>query len=232
MTSFIHYYPKIEDIDIHPNDILEVIRETDRSEDNPIVLEVMQVYENLNDIARISGGYTVFDNIEVLRKEGMIKINDRSLSPHVKISGYMKNAEKIAVFICTAGSGFTEYSKRYNDEGEYLKGYIVDTFGSIVAEKASSYIQEKLEKEALDEGMHITNRYSPGYCNWAVDDQKKLFALLPDNKCDIFLSESCLMNPLKSVSGIIGIGKNVQKNSYACDICNSTCIYRRRPKGR
>ena len=226
--SFIHYYPEIGDIDVHPEDVLDIFHETDRSEDNPVVLEVMQVYENLRDIARICGGYTIFENIEILHKKGIIKINDRSISPHIKISGYMKNAEKIAIFICTAGSGFSEFSKQYNDEGEYLKGYIVDTFGSVVVEKAINYIQKQLETKVSDEGLRITNRYSPGYCNWAVDDQKEIFSLLPDNKCSISLSKSCLMNPIKSVSGIIGIGKNVKKNSYACDICNNlTCIYRK-----
>ena len=30
------------------------------------------------------------------------------------------------------------------------------------------------------------------------------------------------------VSGIIGIGRNVKKSSYSCDVCNNqTCIYRK-----
>ena len=43
----------------------------------------------------------------------------------------------------------------------------------------------------------------------------------------ITINESCLMQPIKSVSGIIGIGDEVRKRSYGCDICNSTsCAYR------
>ena len=104
----------------------------------------------------------------------------------------------------------------------------MDTMGSLVAEKSMDFIQSELEKQVLPEGMKITNRYSPGYCNWPVDDQKQLFSLLPANACDISLSASCLMVPIKSVSGIIGIGKNVRKSSYSCDICNNlTCIYRK-----
>lgn len=140
----------------------------------------------------------------------------------------MEGAEKIAVFICTAGQGFSDYSGKYNKEGEYLKGYIVDTMGSVVVEKSMDFIQSELEKQVQSEGMKITNRYSPGYCNWPVDDQKQLFSLVPAHTCEISLSASCLMVPIKSVSGIIGIGRNVRKSSYSCDICNNlTCIYRK-----
>lgn len=140
----------------------------------------------------------------------------------------MEEAEKIAVFICTAGQGFSDYSRKYNKEGEYLKGYIVDTMGSVVVEKSMDFIQSELEKQVQSEGMKITNRYSPGYCNWPVDDQKLLFSLVPAHTCEISLSASCLMVPIKSVSGIIGIGRNVRKSSYSCDICNNlTCIYRK-----
>ena len=134
----------------------------------------------------------------------------------------------MAVFVCTAGEGFSTCSDKYNKEGDYLKGFIVDAFGSLVAERAMDYIQKELEKEAGKCGMLITNRYSPGYCNWQVQDQKQLFSLLPGNPCNISLSESCLMLPIKSVSGIIGIGEKVRKREYSCDICNNiTCVYRK-----
>ena len=224
----VHYYPDIDEINIQPDDVFDMIHEADRSPDNPVVYEVMQVFEQLHDLAHICGGYTIFDDIEVVREEGVIKINGKDINPNTKVCGYMNNAEKIAIFICTAGPGFSEYSGKYNDEGDYLKGYIVDAFGSIVAEKAIDYIQGELEKQMNENGLFITNRYSPGYCSWDVADQKQTFSLLPENNCGISLSESCLMHPIKSVSGIIGIGKNVEKKSYACDICeHATCIYRK-----
>ncbi|MCK7538940.1 MAG: hypothetical protein MZV63_52410 [Marinilabiliales bacterium] len=47
----------------------------------------------------------------------------------------------------------------------------------------------------------ITNRFSPGYCGWDVAEQHKLFSFFKDNFCGITLTESALMNPVKSVSG-------------------------------
>lgn len=228
MPSFIHYHPQVSELEIYPDEVLDMLRETDRSPENPVVSDTLYLFDKLAELSGICGGYVIFDSIEICRKEGKINIGDLTLSPQVKICGYMKNAEKLAVFICTAGGGFSRAAEKYNKEGEYLKGYITDTFGSLVAEKASDYIQKKLEAELRKQGLLITNRYSPGYCNWQLNDQKQLFRLLPENHCGISLSESCLMQPIKSVSGIIGIGEKVRKSPYACDICNNTtCLYRK-----
>lgn len=228
MLSFTHYFPDLQDIEIHPDEVLDILREQDRSPDNPVVSETNEVFETLSDIIELRGGYVIFEDFEILPQIGKIRINDRLLTPQKKISGYMKEAEKIAIFICTAGEGFTKLTEKYNKEGEYLKSYIVDILGSLAAEKTIDYVQKNLEKEMLHKNLYISNRYSPGYCNWQLNDQKQLFALLPDNDCKIILTDSSLMLPIKSVSGIIGIGKNMKKKSYACEICeNKTCVYRR-----
>ena len=80
----------------------------------------------------------------------------------------------------------------------------------------------KLLKEKL------TNRYSPGYCHWDVADQRKLFSLFPSAPCGVTLTSSLLMNPVKSISGVIGIGKSVGYRDYPCALCLSNhCIYRK-----
>lgn len=228
MSSFNYYSPDISEIGIQPDDVLELFREEDRSTDNPVVYETLIVFEQLPKIAEIRGGYAVFDDINVATKTGTIRIKDVEMKPAAKICKSVENSEKLAVFICTAGKGFTDLSSKYNKDGDYLKSYIADTFGSLVVEKAIDYIQKDLEAKAHENGLLISNRYSPGYCNWDIQEQKKLFSLIPENECRISLSESCLMQPIKSVSGIIGIGENIKKMNYACDICNSpTCIYRK-----
>ncbi|WP_106827908.1 vitamin B12 dependent-methionine synthase activation domain-containing protein [Parabacteroides pacaensis] len=229
MDDFVPYYPTIEEINLQPGDVLDIFHvEEDCSSDNPIVAETMQVYEQMHELSEIQGGYVIFDDIKIFSREGRIQINNRTIHPAAKICSYLQKARQIAVFICTAGEGFTQKAVTYNQQGDYLKGYITDTFGSLVVEKAMDYIQSELDKQMQKNGMKITNRYSPGYCNWEVNDQKQIFDLLPEKACGISLTNSCLMVPIKSVSGIIGIGPEVRKNDYGCDICNNiTCIFRK-----
>jgi len=49
-------------------------------------------------------------------------------------------------------------------------------------------------------------RYSPGYCGWHVTGQRRLFAALRPEQIGITLGDSCLMEPLKSVSGVLIAG--------------------------
>jgi hypothetical protein len=88
-------------------------------------------------------------------------------------------------------------------------------------------MQNDLEKSMASSGTKITNRFSPGYCGWDVSEQHKLFQLLPGTYCGIRLSASALMDPEKSISGMIGIGKNVRHLPYTCNLCDmKDCIYR------
>ena len=162
------------------------------------------------------GGYVIKDAINVNLKTGN------------QIASYIKGSTLIAVFICTAGDTFTKQSKEYNARGEILEAYVIDAIGSLTVENAMDRIQHELETILYNEGLSSTNRYSPGYCNWALSGQRELFALIGNNPTGIHLTASCLMRPIKSVSGIIGIGTDVKKREYGCVICkNKECIYRK-----
>ena len=73
--------------------------------------------------------------------------------------------------------------------------------------------------------------YSPGYCGWNIDAQKKLFSFLKPQQIGISLNESCLMTPLKSVTGVLVYGnKSIHQfdNSFSfCFNCKvQSCIER------
>ena len=106
-------------------------------------------------------------------------------------------------------------------------GYVFDILGSMIVETATDQLQNEIRKIANDMDMAITNRYSPGYCKWSVADQHKLFSFFPPNCCGISLTDSALMYPIKSVSGIIGLGKEVKFREYTCDLCSQVdCFHR------
>jgi chloramphenicol 3-O-phosphotransferase len=112
-------------------------------------------------------------------------------------------------------------------EGHYPEGFIMDTIGSIVVDSAMDIIHEKLALDMEHLGLKVSNRYSPGYCSWDVSEQKKLFSFFPVKFAGISLSDSSLMNPIKSVSGIAGIGKDIKHLGYACNNCTMVdCVFR------
>ena len=171
--------------------------------------------------------YAITDSINWDKSNLSILVGNVTLSIHKIIYQQIKKSNSVAIFVCTAGKKITDRSKEFMRDGDLLKGYVYDLFGSIVVESAMDIIQDSLQKEMTMLGLKITNRYSPGYCGWEVAEQKNLFSLLPEHFCGIELTSSCLMQPTKSVSGIIGIGDSVKLNRYLCNICDATdCLYK------
>ncbi len=128
----------------------------------------------------------------------------------------MDKSGLIAVFACTAGAEISKLASEYNKNGHTVHAYIADSLGSVLLERAMELIQEKLRLSMEENGFRITNRYSPGYCGWDIKEQKKLFDLLPGHFCSISLADSMLIKPIKSVGGIIGVGKDVLYDHYSC----------------
>lgn len=194
----------------------------------PIKELVEDTFATLAGTQEITGGYTLLTCMGANPGEGHVVCPDGVLQTGRRISGYMMGATEIALFICTAGQTFTELSHRYQQNGDFLEAFVVEAIGSVTVEKAMDRIQFRLEAEMAAAGKQITNRYSPGYCDWALTGQQSLFACIGPHSTGITLSESCLMQPIKSVSGIIGIGPEVKKRPYGCAICtNATCVYKR-----
>jgi hypothetical protein len=175
----------------------------------------------------IQAGFKIFPLQHFQIKKTGIQLNDINFRTGKIIANQLNHSETVAIFAATAGSAFEGWSKHLFDEGDYPAGYVVDFIGSEVAEAAADQLEIELLDRISPYALKMTNRFSPGYCGWNVKEQFKLFSLLPENFCDISLTESALMVPLKSVSGIIGIGKNVQKIDYPCDICTMKNCYRR-----
>jgi hypothetical protein len=193
----------------------------------PVTDTIEEVRKMGPGLCNIRGGYVIHSDILVDRENKRIFCHDKWFETDKIVTHQLRRSEKAAWFVCTAGEEISSYTKNLMQGGDMIKGYVVDVLANAVVEEAMDRIQEKLSQELVAEGLKITNRYSPGYCNWDIAEQQKLFSLLPEGFLGITLSPSSLMHPMKSVSGIIGIGKEVRFNNYTCNLCSDkNCIYR------
>lgn len=144
------------------------------------------------------------------------------------IAKLLSGSDRFALFAATVGGGFQEFQQKIGGRGDMLAVYILDTIGSCMVEKVGYEMELLLEKEIV--GYSHTHRFSPGYCGWSLMEQKSLFGMLGENPCGISLSDVCMMSPIKSISGVIGIGQDVQVRKYGCEICRMETCYKRKNK--
>lgn len=217
-----------DELSITPRDLYELLGFEGKEIPEPFPDLILKAIKTAPDFCEIAGGYKVYNPVIINSDEQKIIIKEFEFSPGKIITTQLKKADAAAIFVCTAGEGISKQSKKLLEGEDPLMGYVFDVLGSVIVEKAMNLIQKQLEKECLKNKLFISDRYSPGYCDWSVSEQQVLFKLLPQNFCGVELSESSLMHPIKSISGIIGIGADLKQKGYQCSWCNDkNCIYGR-----
>ncbi|MFN8239954.1 MAG: vitamin B12 dependent-methionine synthase activation domain-containing protein [Bacteroidales bacterium] len=209
---------------------IERILGNERDENRQLVLDMIEdAMKDASRICDIKAQYTIREDFSLDHQSAVMLAGGMNFGIGKIILGQIRKAESIAVFTCTAGSAIGNLSRELIAGKDFLKGYILDIAGSEIVEAAADRMQALLSEDVGRDGNRTTNRFSPGYCGWHVSEQHKLFRLFPSNFCGITLNESALMDPIKSISGIIGVGPTVKMKPYTCSFCDAeNCIYRKR----
>lgn len=138
------------------------------------------------------------------------------------IAQLLEKCHKVAVFLATIGDHLEEMVRHLAEDKLVLEAVVLDAIGSVAAESVADFIQGRVEEKANAQGLCISQRFSPGYCDWDIGQQRTLFWTMNGNSAGVRLTKECLMLPQKSISGIIGIGpcnSNVE-NYNPCQTCN------------
>jgi len=138
-------------------------------------------------------------------------------------------ADSLCLFAVTLGQKVTQKIDELFKADDYALGSMLDSAASIGADKTADNVEIAFlnllsQKEKITPETGIT-RYSPGYCGWHMSGQKKLFEFLHPEEIGISLLNSFLMKPLKSISGVMVVGKKeifVFEDSYSfCSGCET-----------
>ena len=214
------------DLEIKQEDLAPLLGFEDGNIPDPFPESIEQAIGLASELCNIKTGYVLFDEISVDAGRNTINIKNQVFNPPKIVITRLKDASSVAVFTATAGAEITDISKKEIENGDPLLGFILDVIGSVTVERATEKMQQKLYEIVSLNEIGISDRFSPGYCEWNVGEQQKLFSLLPAGFCGIILSDSSLMTPIKSVSGFIGIGKSLKQKGYQCHWCtDKNCIY-------
>ncbi len=222
-----------DDLQVRPEDVYEQMGYGKALPDELTIAETARILDEVRSILRPRFCFFLADG--VLDQEGMtLDSVGRRLSIGRIITRQLRGAQRFAFFVATAGVEFEQLQERLKAEGDMVKIFIADAIGSVLAEKTADRMEEALEELLAPYGWKHTNRFSPGYCGWHVREQHDLFALFPvEAPCGVTLTPSALMTPIKSVSGVIGVGENVRKLEYTCGLCDfKQCYKRKKPVGK
>lgn len=185
------------------------------------------VKEALQEIATFTVARFAYVRVVGVLNRDTLLIGNTPLNIGKIIGKQLAGSEAFILFVATAGEAFNHWLEASKED--IVRHFIAHNIGSCLAEAAANYMELCLQEELNTEGLLRTNRFSPGYCGWQVSEQQKLFSLFPvEEPCGVQLTESSLMMPIKSVSGVIGIGSNVRRLEYTCGLCELENCYKKK----
>jgi hypothetical protein len=135
----------------------------------------------------------------------------------------VEEAIALALFAVTLGHEISDRIAALFEAGELAEGYVLDQVASFAADEMATIAGQRFQgaQEPRDEAAVLP--YSPGYCGWHVTGQRPLFAHLGPDEIGISINDSCLMSPIKSVSGVLVFAPIETHEFSPAFPCCSTC---------
>jgi len=162
--------------------------------------------------------------------EGFIEIEGGIRFSVGAISRSLKDARHLVIYLATIGDKIERIAGEMTSGTEPLQGYLLDRLGSFAVESLAEAVEKNIRKDYSILRKSVSRRYSPGYCDWPIEEQRLLARVLDFSKIGVTLNESCMMVPKKSISAIVAIASKgvFNESGSACEICERRdCSYRR-----
>ena len=191
-----------------------------RPDDKEAQLLVDTVYLKLRNEVQarhVLQKHRVVVNATGVTLEGGTRFNSRDLAAH------LKGCEEALLLGATLGSRVDAAIRRLA-LGSVAEGAAAQAVAAALIESYCDEVQARFDTG----GLAQRPRFSPGYGDWDLAEQRLIFPVLNCAKLiGLTITEGCMMAPSKSVTAVIGLSEDVQCVWNKCMTCgNINCPYR------
>ncbi|HIZ76801.1 MAG TPA: MarR family transcriptional regulator [Firmicutes bacterium] len=184
-----------------------------------------QIQELMEKAAPIAKPKAFFMEVPIeSRTENSVTIGGQTFYS-VALAKNLSKVDTVYPFLCTCGKELADYAKTLDD---MMSQYAFDAIMEFYRKQVTIDLTEALSNHLAEGGQ--TSAVNPGsLVDWPVSEQKKLFAVFGENaeKTGVTLTDSCLMFPVKTVSGI---RYATDKAFHNCELCQrKNCPNREAP---
>ena len=165
--------------------------------------------------------------------DGSIALLDHTHQPVLTLTGtlaasLLRDCHQAALLLATLGTPF-DAMLRTQQARDMAQAAILDACGNVLVEEACDLLEQEIHQQASD--LYLTDRFSPGYGDLPLSLQPGILrALDATRQAGVYLTESLLMNPSKTVTAILGLSHQPQGakiRGCACCSLRNTCTIRK-----
>lgn len=137
---------------------------------------------------------------------------------------HLDGCEKVICMAATVGAAIEHEIAKKFERGEYLASVLLDAAATAAVEQAADLMEKNFAAKFSRDGYKMRWRFSPGYGDWNLTAQEKLFKISGAEQIGMSLSSALMLEPRKSVTAIIGLERKGQgtkdKGQGNCAACN------------
>lgn len=179
-------------------EILRYMRTNSKTQDEKILSLVDEAIELVEKTVQPKTLYRIFDC--TVTDDELIIGDVRFKS--VRLADNLKGCKRVVVFGATLGTECDRLIKM-NSATDIAMAMAIQCASASKIEEVCDSLEDSIKSEF---GVTLRQRYSPGYFDLDITEQKKFFALLELTKrIGLTLTDTMEMLPTKSVTAFIGI---------------------------
>ena len=166
--------------------------------------EVEKLIKKAEDTLSLTGAYRIMgiDRIDPPK----VILEDGTVFSGTKLAELMKDCDQALIMLATGGSKIMELINKLQKEGKMSEAVVIDAAASEITDSVLDMVMLHVGQILRSKGKVLTNRrFSPGYGDFDIEQQKKIYRLMNGVSFGITLNEACLLLPEKSVFAVAGI---------------------------
>ena len=165
--------------------------------------------------------------------DGSLALLDHAQQPVLTLTGtlaasLLRDCHQAALLLATLGTPF-DAMLRTQQARDMAQAAILDACGNVLVEEACDCTEQEIHQQVP--GLYLTDRFSPGYGDLPLSLQPGILrALDATRQAGVYLTDSLLMNPSKTVTAILGLSHQPQGakiRGCACCSLRNTCTIRK-----
>ncbi|MEA5084415.1 MAG: methionine synthase [Lachnospiraceae bacterium] len=213
--------------DINKNEVLKYLGYKGGKIDESTFTMINDAMEKVLETAVPRYTYKVLD---IEKTDGIILKGTMFVPQGEDIAELLSSCEKCVMMAATLGVEF-EIMLRKAQITDMAKAVTLDSCGSSAIENICNNVEKIIEDKWGKEGWFLTDRFSPGYGDMPIEQQRDFCMVLETpKKIGINVNAGGMLVPSKSVTAIIGLSKTQQaKRKKGCEYCNNfmNCQFRK-----
>jgi len=185
----------------------------------PALLKQIRALAEIRAVARFE------DEVRIGRK--LLRLNNGPVFHAPALCRVVAPAERLALFAVTLGKPISAWLTDLA-AADLAAGFIADAAASELIIAAGRPLVRQLLARQRPRRLYATLLYSPGYCDWPIEEMPTLLKRVEAGRIGISLTSGRMMDPRKSVCGLVGFTADPRAaRLIPCDKCRKDCPYRR-----